>query len=82
MKRKITFPVIKGTNVRRNAETGIEITTEGQGDKFYAVAIPGSFGERYRFRRTLAEARAVAIVHAGLMRSDIAEAYDEALHSC
>jgi hypothetical protein len=77
--RKITFPVIKGTNVRRNVETGIEIVRGGQHDVFYAVVIPAMLGERMLFRNTLAEAREAATIEAGFMRAAIAEARDDAM---
>jgi hypothetical protein len=74
---KITFPVIKGTNVRRNAETGIEIHNDGP-DGWIVRTFHADKGDMFDSFRTLKAARAYAEEEVELMREVIAMAYDEA----
>jgi hypothetical protein len=60
MNKPITFQVVKGTNVRRNAETGLEIHRDCDGFTFFSRQRDGSlayWGEEYSLREALAEGR-------------------------
>lgn len=77
-KSTITFPIVEGTKIRRNAETGIEIEKIGTGAFSWMVTIPGRLANGGLFVDTLAEAREYAIREVGYCRLLIAEAWDEA----
>jgi hypothetical protein len=77
MNRKITFPAVKGTNVRRNAETGIEITNDGR-DGWSVRTFHADKGDMYESFPTLAAAREAATEQVHLFRDEIAAAYAEA----
>jgi hypothetical protein len=75
---KITFRTIKGTSIRRNVETGVEIHNDGADG--YTVWTPARTGRDHTMNRpTLAEARALAILEVEWMRVLMTEAYDEAI---
>lgn len=76
--RKVTFSVIKGTGVRRNAETGVEIRNDGP-DGWAVRTFHADKGDLMTWHGTFAEARVAAIAEVEMMRTLIAEAYDEAL---
>lgn len=78
MNRNITFPVIKGTGVRRNAETGVEIRNDGP-DGWAVRTFHADRGDLMTWHGSLAEARAAAIVEVEAMRELIAEDYAEAM---
>src|SRR6478609_8156371 len=76
--RAITFTPIKGTKIRRNRETGVEIINEGPDG--YAVIVPRRDGNRMPLSYdTLGEARAAATLEVEWLRTLIAEAYTEAM---
>lgn len=81
--RAITFPTVKGTKVRRNAETGIEIhsTRDDLGRTEYTIYSPDRDGGlSYRGTEfSLAEARSLATERVEIRRLEIADAYAEAL---
>jgi hypothetical protein len=71
----ITFPMVS-KNVRRNAETGVEIRKDGAE---YAIVVPSIDGlTAPRFALTLADARREATAQAEMIREAIADAYDSA----
>lgn len=77
MTRKITFPAIKGTGVRRNSETGIEIRKSFL-PRWTVRTFRADRTDMFESFSTLAEARTAATEQAHLLRKDIAAAYDQA----
>jgi hypothetical protein len=81
MSKPITFQIVKGTKIRRNAETGLEIHGDCDGFTFFARLADGSlsyWGSENTLREALEEGREkvemlrenVAIDHADALLMD------------
>jgi hypothetical protein len=77
MAKQITFPLIKDENVRRNAETGIEIRNDGE-DGWIVRTFHADKGDMLESFSSLKAARAYAVEQVPLMREVIVTAFDEA----
>lgn len=84
-KNTITFPIVKGEGVRRNAETGIEIVTLdflGKPTGDYEVRVPALNDYGYRIIRnvgSLAAARELATARVEVAREAFAQAFSDAI---
>jgi len=77
-KTRITFPAIAGTNIRRNAETGVEIRSNDTGYTIWRADREGTLSY-WGTERGLKNARELATERVETIREEVAEAHAEAL---